>query len=170
MKKLVVILLTLVIAGCSSLTPQETNVAVGQLPQDIQLAINIIDARSKAKGSNIPPFKKAEITLATQVVKAGSAEASLFIAAGGERESTKSNTLTLELVRTPLTIKSLDNRGLEIADYIMAAVMAVNKQQGLKLQALTFEAEIEVTKTAEGGLEIELAGVSLGRHRLMPTV
>lgn len=160
MKRIFICVLLLLMSGCASLqTPQETNVAVSSLLDEIQIAINEID--KKTKGTSLPPFKSAEVKLSTKSGVTDSGGASLVLSAKGGKTTTDSNTITLELVPNPSVAKSLArSKGHEIAEYVIAVVTAIDNKNFLKLNTLTVEAGLEVVQTSGGGIEIELVGVS----------
>lgn len=165
MKKIVLILTVIFFSGCASLqTPKETNIAVSALLDEIQIAINEIDKRTE--GSSLPPFNRAEIRLSTKATKTTAGSASLVLSGDASKSTTNSNIITLELVPSKIMIKNFDRRmGHEIADYVIAAVMAVDDKKALKLKALTVEAGLDVKEKEGGGIDIQLVGVSLkGTH------
>lgn len=59
-------------------------------------------------------------------------------------------------------MKSLDSEvGQKIAQYILAAVKAVDKQKALQLSKLTVEVGLEIVESSEGGVEVEISGLSI---------
>ena len=126
MKKISFLLVVIFLAGCASLqTPKETNIAVSSLLDEIQIAINEIDARTK--GSSLPPFKNAEVKLSTAAENATEGSGSLVLSGEGSKTTTNSNIITLELVPNPAVGRTLGrSTGHEIADYVIAAVTAVD--------------------------------------------
>lgn len=167
MKKILVCLLAVAVtvSGCASFqTPAETNVAVSSLLDEIQIAVNEINERTK--GTSLPPFQSAEITLSTKAGTTTSGEASLVLSGKGSRETIDSNVITLELVPNPSAVKrSGRDTGHEIAKYVIASVTAIDTRKFLKLKALTIEAGLEVVQTTGGGIKVELVGVSVAGER-----
>lgn len=165
MKKILIFLLIVVASGCASFqTPRETNVAVSSLLDEIQIAVNEINERTK--GTSLPPFQSAEITLSTKAATTTSGEASLVLSGKGSRETTDSNIITLELVPNLSADKRLGrNTGHEIAEYVIASVTAIDTKKFLKLKTLTIEAGLEVVQTTGGGIKVELVGVSVAGER-----
>ena len=165
MKNILLVILVSFLTACSSLhSPQETNVAVSSLLDEIQIAINEID--EKTKGSSLPPFQSATIILSTATGKTTDGKASLVLSGNASKTTSNSNIITLELVPSPDTTKSLDkSTGHEIAEYVVAAVTAIDKENFLKLKTLNVEAGLEVKQIVGGGIEIELSGVSIGANR-----
>jgi hypothetical protein len=161
MKNFTCLVLLLIVTGCANLqTPEETNIAVSSLLDEIQIAINEID--SQTKGSSLPPFKSAIVKLSTKATISSAAGASLFLSGKKESSTTNSNTITLELVPNPNNLKSMTkSTGKDIAGYVIAAVRAVDKKNYLKLNTLTIEAGLQVIRTSSGGIEIELVGISI---------
>lgn len=161
MKKISLGIIVLLLSACANLqTPKETNIAVSLLLDEIQIAINEID--KKTKGSSLPPFKSAEVKLATTASKKIDGSASLVLSGGGSKTTSNSNTITLILVPNPKQTKSLrKSTGHEIAEYVIAAVSAVDDKNFLKLKTLNIESGLGVKSTKEGGIEIELIGISL---------
>lgn len=162
MKIKIVAFIIVLLSGCSSLqSPQETNIAVSTLLDQIQIAINEIDART-GEGSGLPPFKNAEVKLITKAKITTEGSASLVISGEKSKTSTDSNVLTLELVPNPLAAELITkSTGHQIAEYVIAAVTAVDKKGFLKLNSLTVEAGLEVFQVAGGGIEVELVGVTV---------
>ena len=165
MRNLFIVLVVALLSACASLqSPQETNVAVSSLLDEIQIAINEID--EKTKGSSLPPFQSATIKLSTAAGKTTDGKASLVLSGNASKTTSNSNSITLELVPNPDTTKSLDkSTGHEIAEYVVAAVTAIDEKNFLKLKALNVEAGLEAKQTVGGGIEVELSGVSIGANR-----
>lgn len=161
MKKPSLILMILLFAGCANLqTPQETNIAVSALLDQIQIAINEINEQTK--GGTLPPFQSAEVKLSTKAGKTTEGSAALVLSGEGSNTTTDSNTITLVLVPNPNTAKSLArSTGNDIAEYVIAAVKAVDEKHSLKLSTLTVEAGLEVKQKTGGGIEVQLVGVTL---------
>lgn len=165
-RNLLIIFTLFLVQGCAQLsTPKETGIAVGNLIDELQIAVNQIGGETK--GSSLPPLKLATVTFATTLEKDTGGGANLMLAAKGSRQSEESNSIELELVPDPNPTKTLGrSSGNEIADYVVAAVRAVDKKAFLRLNKLTVEAGLTVTKNAQGGIEVELAGISVdGTHR-----
>jgi hypothetical protein len=145
-------------------TPPETNIAVSSLLDEIQIAVNEISERTK--GTSLPPFHSAEITLSTKAATTTSGGASLVLSGKGSRETTDSNVITLELVPSSSPVKTRGpTTGHEIAEYVIASVSAIDAKKFLKLKTLTIEAGLEVVQTAGGGIKVELVGVSMEGER-----
>jgi len=164
-KRIFVCLVVLVMSGCATLrTPQETNIAVSSLLDEIQIAINEIN--DKTKGTSLPPFKGAELTLSTKAGTTTSGGASLVLSGKGSNVTTDSNIITLELVPNPSAAKSLArSTGHEIAEHVIASVTAIDAKKFLRLNTLTVEAGLEVVQTIGGGIKVELVGVSVEGER-----
>ncbi|MCR6654058.1 MAG: hypothetical protein NVV73_22410 [Cellvibrionaceae bacterium] len=162
MKKYILTLIVALLSGCASIhSPQETNIAVSALLDEIQIAINEIDARTGG-GSGLPPFKNAEIKLVTKVKTSTTGSASLVLSGQKGKTSTDSNILTLELVPNPVVEAPLfESTGQHIADHVIAAFTAVDDKRFLKLNSLTVEAGLEVVRDTGGGIEVELVGVTI---------
>ncbi len=162
MKKLFFISLIAFLSACASLqTPKETNITVSTLLDEVQIAINEID--KKTKGSSLPPFQSATIKLSTAAGKTTDGKASLVLSGELSKTTTSSNSITLELVPNPDNAESLGrSTGHDIAEYVIAAVTAIDEENFLKLKTLNVETGLEVKKTNQGGIEIELSGVSIG--------
>jgi hypothetical protein len=162
MEKIICITLIAFLSACASLqTPKETNIAVSSLLDEIQIAINEID--EKIQDSSLPPFQSATIKLSTSAGKTTDGKASLVLSGEASKTTTNSHTITLELVPNPNNAKSLNRTtGHEIAEYVIAAVTAIDEENFLKLKTLNVEAGLEVKRTKQGGIEIELSGVSIG--------
>ncbi len=141
---------------------QEANISVSSLLDEIQIAINDID--KKTGGSSLPPFQSATIRLNTVVGKeVDGGGASLMLSANASKQTTNSNTLTLELVPNPNLIRSESiSTGKVIANTVVSAIKAIDQDDFLKLKALTVEAGINVRKTSSGGIDIQLIGISIG--------
>ena len=163
MKQILICSIIIFISSCASLqTPEETNVAVSSLLEEVQIAINEIDKRTKDKKSSLPPFRNAVLTLSTKTGKTDEGKASLVVSGTKSKTTTDSNTITLELVPNPKAEESLTkSKGHEIADYVIAAVTAIDENNYLKLKMLTVESGLEVVKVDGGGIEVELVGVSV---------
>lgn len=162
----VIAFVVVLLSGCANLqSPQETNIAVSTLLDEIQIAINEIDARTGSE-SGLPPLKNAEVKLTTKAKISTESSASLILSGEKSKKSTDSNVLTLELIPNPATAKSLtQSTGHKIAEYVIAAVTAVDEKGFLKLNSLTVEAGLEVVRVAGGGIEVELVGVTVEGNR-----
>ncbi|BFM51153.1 hypothetical protein [Marinomonas sp. THO17] len=162
MKIKIAAVIVFLLSGCASLqSPRETNIAVSTLLDEIQIAINEIDART-GDGSGLPPFKNAEVKLTTKAKISSEGSASLILSGEKSKTSTDSNVLTLELVPNPATAELLSKgTGHEIAEYVIAAVTAVDEKGFLKLNSLTVEAGLEVVQAAGGNIEVELIGITV---------
>jgi len=165
MKKIICFLIVIYLSGCAGLqTPEETNIAVSALLDEIQIAINEIDKRTE--GSTLPPFKSAEVKLSTKVGIMTEGSASLVLSGEGSNTSTDSNIITLELVPNPDATKGLGrSTGHDVAEYVIAAVSAVDDKNFLKLNTLTVEAGLEVNEKVGGGIDVELVGVTVKGKR-----
>jgi len=160
-RKILLLSIIILMSGCAPLqTPEETNIAVSALLGEIQIAINEIDKKTKV--TSLSPFKYAELKLSTKSGKTDEGKASLVLSGKKSKTTTDSNTITLELVPNPKTVENLTrSNGHEIANYVIAAVTAIDENNYLKLKTLTVESGLEVVKTAGGGIEVELVGVSV---------
>jgi hypothetical protein len=165
MKRIALCLVFLVMSGCAALqTPQETKIAVSTLLDEIQVAINEIN--DKTKGTSLPPFKSAELTLSTKADKTTSGAASLVLSGKGSNVTTDSNVITLELVPNPTAATTFArSTGHEIAEHVIASVTAIDAKKFLKLNTLTVETGLEVTQIAGGGIKVELVGVTVESER-----
>ena len=170
MKKIILCSIIIVMTGCASFqTPKETNIAVSHLLKELQIAINEIDKRTK--GTSLPPFKNAVLTLSTKAGTINKGKGSLILSGGKSKTTTNSNIITLELVPNLNPAKSnTESKGHNIAKYVMAAVTAIDENNFLKLKALTVESGLEVVKADETGVEFELVGISVtGGHSTTST-
>lgn len=161
MKNLILIVVIFVITGCASLqTTQETNIAVSALLDEIQIAINEIAERIP-KESSLPPFKKAEVKLSTKATVTTGGSAALVLSGEKNKTTTDTNLLTLVLVPKPGQFNTLDmGTGHSIANYVIAAVGAIDEKDFLELEILTVEAGLQVLQNSGGGIEIELVGIT----------
>lgn len=161
MKKIALVMLILIVSGCANLnTPKETNVAVSYLLDQIQIAINEIDKQTK--GTSLPPFKSAEVKLTTKANITDEGSGTLVLSGGASKSSTDTNTITLELIPNPDKQNLTEgSTGLNIANYVIAAVTAVDDKNFLKLKTLTVEAGLQVIRKKNGGIEVELVGVTV---------
>lgn len=164
-KKLLLASVVLLLSACAGMqTPRETNVTVGALLEQIQIAVNEIAAGTR--GNSMPPLRSAEITLSTTASTTSEGKASLLVSGGGSRTTSNSNTLTLELVPGTEKVSAMSmDVGRKIAASVIAAVKAVDRNGSLKLKTLTVEAGLNVNKSAEGGLEVTLVGISFNGKR-----
>jgi len=162
MKVKVIAFVVVLLSGCANLqSTEETNIAVSTLLDEIQIAINEIDAKT-GSDSGLPPFKNAEVKLTTKAKISTEGSASLVLSGGKSKTSTDSNVLTLELIPNSSTAELLaKSTGRQIAEYVIAAVTAVDEKGFLKLNSLTVEAGLEVVKVTGGGIEVELVGVTV---------
>lgn len=161
MKQTIVYLIAILLTGCVGLqTPRETNIAVSALLDELQIAINEIDKNTNK--SSLPPFKNATVKLSTKAGKTTEGTASLVLSAEGSKTTTDSNTITLELIPNPEPVEIYRrSTGHEIAEYVIAAVSAIDDKKYLKLKSLTVEAGLQVIQTTGGGLDVELIGVTV---------
>lgn len=160
MKKILCILIILFVSGCVGLRPQETRIAVSTLLDEIQIAVNEIN--DKTAGSSLPKFHHAEITLLTEASKSGEGKGSFFLSAKGSYKKTESNSLVLVLeANDNKKKKAAGTSGEEIANYVIAAVSAIDEKEYLKLKTLTVNAGLAVVKEAGGAVSITLVGMSL---------
>jgi hypothetical protein len=170
MKKLILSIMIISIAGCGTLqTPKETNIAVSALLDELQIAINEID--SKTQGSTLPPFKYAEVILSTKAGIAADGSVKLFLSADAGKSMVETNTLTLILGPAKARKEMLKaGTGKQLADYVVAAVEVLDSKKFLELQKLTVEAGFDATVDGSGGLKIEVASVSVGSKISMSSV
>ena len=162
MKIKLILVLLLLLTGCANLqSPKETNVAVSVLLNEIQIAINEINSKTTGDTS-LPPFKSAEVKLSTKAGITSGGSASLVLSGEQSNTTTDSNILTLELVPNPISAESFTkSTGHDIAEYVIAAVSAVDANKFLKLNSLTVEAGLVVLEKSGGGIEVELVGVAI---------
>ena len=161
MKKYILIVTILLISGCSTLSTKDTNIAVSQLLDEIQIAINEINKQTK--GSSLPPFKNAEVVLSSKAGKTKEGSAALILSAEGKKSSNETNTLTLILVPKSTQEKMLvSGTGKQLANYVVAAVKAIDTKNDLELKKLVVEAGFSVDIDKAGGIEIEVASVKIG--------
>lgn len=162
MKIFFIVALIYFLSACSSLmSPRATNIAVSALLDEVQIAINEID--EKTKDSSLPPFQSATIKLSTVTANTRDGQATLVLSGAASNTTTNSNLIVLELVPNTSIAKPLrQTTGYEIAEYVIAAVKAIDEENFLKLETLSIEAGLEVKTTMEGGIEVELAGISIG--------
>lgn len=159
---IIVAIFGLYLSGCATLTPRETQLAVKELVTQVQVAVNTIRKNSEAS-SVLPPLKSAELTLSSKAETDTHGKVALIVSAGGGRKQSDANSITMVLVPNPASMKMLDKgRGVEIAHAVLAAVAGLEDLKDLKLKSLTVLATLEIVKNLEGGLEIELSGVSVG--------
>lgn len=170
-KLIVVVIFGFYLSGCTYLSPTETQLAVKELVTQVQVAVNTIRQDSEAS-SVLPPLKSAELTLSSKAETDTSGKVALFVSAGGGRKQSDANSITMILVPNPAGTKALDkDRGEDIARSVLAAVAGLEDLEELKLKSLTVVATLEVVKNLDGGLEIELSGVSVeaGRKKVLTT-
>ena len=161
MKNIVILAFLVILSGCAGLqNPKQTEIAVGKLLDQVQIAINEIGKNSES--SSLPPLKKAEITVSTGYTRSGSGGASIILSAKGEKSSSENNSITLTLEPNKSTVKSMNAEiGQKIAEYVLAAVKAVDEQKTLQLSKLNVEVGLEIVESAEGGIEVDISGVSI---------
>lgn len=161
MKKIITLIFLVMLSGCVGLqSPEKAGLAVGQLLEQVQIAINEISKNTE--NSSLPAFNKAEITLLTQYDQSSIAGATIFLSAKGEKSSKENNLLTLTLKANPSSVPKVNAEvGQKIAEYVLAAVRAVDKQKALKLVKLNVEVGLEISESIEGGIEVDIIGVSI---------
>ncbi len=127
MKNVLIVFLICLLPACANLqSPKETNIAVSTLLDELQIAIDEIN--EKTYGSSLPPLQSATIKLSTAAGKTTDGKATLVLSGDASKATKNSNTITLELV--PHSTKPMSmyrSTGHEIAEYVMAAVTAINK-------------------------------------------
>ncbi|WP_345977549.1 hypothetical protein [Sulfurimonas sp. HSL3-7] len=162
MRSLLVALMIILLTGCAGLqSPKETNIAVSSLLNEIQIAINEINTQTT--GTALPPFKQAEIVLSTKAEMKNEGSASLVLSADGTKSNAESNTLTLVLTPNTSQTKSVrPGTGLQLAQYVVAAVRAIEHDNYLELQKLVVETGFNVSTDKSGGIEIKISSLSLG--------
>lgn len=162
MKSIIGLIFVVVFSGCATLqSPKETSIAVSVLLDELQIAINEINLQTQ--GSSLPPFKNAEVVLSTKagITKEGSA--ALVLTAEGKKSTIESNTLTLVLGPSNAQKANLGaSTGKQLAEYVVAAVNAIDSKKFLQLQKLIVETAFDVTSDSAGGIKIDVASVSLG--------
>ncbi|PPI82931.1 hypothetical protein KEHDKFFH_16710 [Marinobacter maroccanus] len=156
------VLLVLALSGCSSLSPQETQLAVKELVNQVQVAVNTIRAESDSS-SVLPELKTAELKISSKAERGYGGKVALFVSGGGSRDEAYQNSITIIL--EPMTQgQGVKSKGLgnDIAESVLAAVSGLEELEGLQLKSMTVVAGLEIIETIEGGIEYELAGISLG--------
>jgi len=179
MRKILICLIVIYLSGCAGITPKQTNHAVDEILQQLQIAID--DIGEKKLGPALPPLKEAEIKLSIKSGDKKSGEAAIVVSGNIEKESTESSVLTLVLTPKP---KSTDKsnltgaktapeiKGEKIAEYVIAAIDAIkNSKSSLQLKALTYEAGLEFKDKGTTGIDVELVGVKIkgGREKSSAT-
>ena len=171
MKKMLAALVIIYLSsGCASLTTTETSAAVGEVISQLQIAIDRINAETTS--SDLPPLKAATVVLSSQTEVTDSGEVSFFVKGGGARATTDVNTLTLVLEPSPAAIGKVDEgAGNAMADAVIGTMEAMAKVQGLEVANLKVSVALQIERTAEGGFEVEFAGLSTegGRSRVVTT-
>ncbi len=161
MKKYILITVVFLIYGCSTLTSKETNIAVTQILDEIQIAINEINKQTQR--TSLPPFKNAEVVLSSKAGTTKEGSAALILSAEGKKSTNESNTLTLILAPKSAQEKSLvEGTGKKLAEYVVAAVKAIDTKNDLELQKLIVEATFSVERDKAGGIKIEVASIEFG--------
>lgn len=129
MKKVICITVFLILSGCAGLqTRQETKVAVSELLDQIQIAINEIN--DNTAGSSLPPFQKAEVTLSTEATKTDSGKASFYLSANGNYKNNNSNSISFVLVpNEDKAMRETSVSGHEIAQYVISTVQAIDQKK-----------------------------------------
>lgn len=152
----------LVLSGCAGLrSPEETRVAVSELLDQIQIAVNEIN--DQTRGSSLPDFKYAEIVLSTAAKGSEGVSGNFVLSGEGKRSRVKSNTLTLVLAPDSSGKKTMKRTtGKELAEYVISAVRAIDRKNELELKKLVVETGFTVTSDKSGGIEIEVVGISAG--------
>ena len=167
MKKILILTIALYLTACASLqSPKDTGVAVSTLLEQVQIAINGIDAGTK--GSSLPPFQSAEITLSTSAGKSDEGKAAIVLSGGGSKSKSSSSKMVLVLSPNDKKIKPnnvVETSGQKIAEYVIAAIKAVDENKHLTLKTLNVESGFEVKSTKEGGVEITLVGIEIEGKR-----
>lgn len=150
------------LSGCAGLrSPEETRVTVSELLDQIQIAINEIEAQTS--GTSLPGFKYAEITLSTSAKGAKEASGNFVLSGEGKWSRVKSNTLILVLTPDQSGKKlSSAATGRQLAEYVIGAVDAIDRNNQLALKKLVIETGFNVTTDKAGGVEIEVVGISAG--------
>ncbi len=159
-KLIFILIVAFTVSGCATFSPKETQIAVKQLVDQVQTAVDIIEQQTS--GSEFPPLKMAELTLSSKAKKEANGQVALFLSAKGGKAQTDSNSITLVLIPNPIRAKGLvKGPGQNIANAVVAAVSGLKDIQGLKLKSLTVVAELEIVTDAAGGIKVELSGVSI---------
>lgn len=155
------LLIVLSVSGCAVLTPAETKIAVRELVTQVQVAVDTI-GQNREIPPTLPPLKSAELTLSSKAERDTSGKVALFLSAGGGKKETDLNSITLVLVPNLNAPKALtEGPGQNIAEAVISAVSAIKEAQGLTLKSLTVIASLEIVKNMDGGLKVELSGVSI---------
>lgn len=162
MYRYLLLIMILLLAGCVGLrSPEEARVTVSELLDQIQIAVNEINERTS--GRSLPDFKYAEITLSTSAKGAKEASANFVLSGEGKWSKVKSNTLTLVLTPDKPDKKlSSSATGRQLAEYVIGAVDAIDRNSLLALKKLTIETGFNVTAGKAGGVEIDVVGISAG--------
>ena len=161
MKTLLALATSLLLASCAFTRPSDTGAAVGTLVDQLQIAIDLID-ESEASAA-LPPLKSATIVISSKVVNTADLGASLVVAGKGVRKNTSSNTVTLVLIPNLAKAEFVQGvAGQRLAESVIQALSGLENAKGLALQSLKVNLALDLVRTASGGIEIELAGVSIG--------
>lgn len=156
------VLFFLILSGCSTLSPKETQLAVKELVSEVQIAVNAI-REELGSSSVLPDLKIAELKIASKAERGYEGGVNLFVSGAGSRDEAYQNSITiiLEPGMPSLGVKS-KGLGNDIAQSVVAAVSGMEDLEGLQLKSMTVVAGLEIIETVEGGIEYELAGISVG--------
>ncbi|MDF7805984.1 hypothetical protein P4E94_00945 [Pontiellaceae bacterium B12219] len=161
MKVLSVFIIGLLISGCcTSKKANPTNMNVEVLLDEIQIAVNEINA-SVIKGS-LPPLQKAEVSIDAKFTRVTDGTVKLVIYAGGKKTNSESTALKMVLVPNDRTTSNLvPSMGQRMATSVIEAMSAIDNQSALTLKLLTVEAGIVIDKEGGAGIDTEYEGITI---------
>ncbi|WP_117234638.1 hypothetical protein [Vibrio maerlii] len=161
MKYITIIFFSFVIVGCATMSPEETEVTVEKSIEKISILVNTIDEQLP-QDMNLS-VEKALITLhARQSVKASG---KLDVVASGQLESGTANSMRLQFTIEPTaTVNTEDDNDdiNEVIKHVIKAVAVIQNDPTFKLQRLSVQLAMKITKGVDGGVNIEFLGFGFG--------
>ena len=149
----------------SATTTLQGEVRVGEVIPIVIRALQ--DTQSSLSG--LPPLKSVTLTLATTVEKVQGGEFELFVKIGGERATSSTHEIVVELSPPTSNAHEISAKDLyaELKDAILAAARAAADANAaakdiLKTSSFSTEIGFDVKRTVSGGIELDVAPVTIG--------
>lgn len=163
MKHIILLVSSIIFMGCSSLSPEDTEVTVEKSIEKISIILSKVNERLP-QNTNLS-VNEALITLHARQSVATSGK--LEVIASGEVHNGATNSMRLQFnlvptdTSTPLT--HIEDRSFnELLMHIVKAITVIENDSTFKLRSISIQLAMNISKGIDGGVNIDFLGVGLG--------